>query len=56
MTAETQYIKDEQMFKCRTQNYFVSQKICDNRQDRGHKACKKCTLARGKINDPRGRE
>ena len=45
-----------QMYKCTGQSYYIDEKMCDGRQERGNRQCARCTLRKGGKNDPRRRE
>ena len=42
-----------QMYHCPGASYSIEEPMCNARQKRGYKGCKKCTVRIGGKNDPR---
>lgn len=53
MSNETQFINGVQYYWCRGQSYAIPESLCNERQNRNYRQCRKCSLRIGGLNDPR---
>lgn len=43
----------EHQYMCPGHSYYIEEKVCDSRQDRGFKSCHCCVVKKGGSADPR---